>query len=212
MKPERIIPFICIALALGVLSACNISRTAAHPITHYTLEYESPKLEKARALPCVVMIKRFSVSPDYNMLPIIYRDSAFVRNTYSYHRWRANPGDLVTYYLARDFKGQQAFEAVLSYDSNLRMTHSLEGVVEEFYERDSETSWEAVLALSVTLVKEHEPDVTRQVVFQKQYRLAQQADGKNPESIAQAMSQAMEKASLMIMEDVYAALEAADRK
>ncbi|WP_169829450.1 ABC-type transport auxiliary lipoprotein family protein [Desulfatibacillum aliphaticivorans] len=212
MKPGRIIPIICTALMLGALPACNISRTAATPITHYTLEYESPKMEKAEVLPYVIMIKRFSVSPDYNMLPIIYRDKAFVRNTYSYHRWRANPGDLVTYYLARDFKAQSAFTAVLSYDSNLRMTHTLEGVVEEFYERDGEDSWEAVLGFSVTLVKMHEPDVTRQIVFQKQYRLTQKADEKNPESIAKAMSQAMEKASLMVMEDVYAALEAADRK
>ena len=101
------------------------------------------------------------------MLPIIYRDKAFVRNTYSYHKWRANPGDLVTYYLARDFKAQNVFEAVLSYDSNLRMTHSLEGVVEEFYEKDSEDSWEAVLSFSLTLVKEHEPDVTRQGYISK---------------------------------------------
>ena len=63
MKPGKIFPLFCAALALGLFSACNISRTTRTPITHYTLEYQSPRLEQRDVLPCVVMLKRFSVSP-----------------------------------------------------------------------------------------------------------------------------------------------------
>ncbi|MBI9076706.1 MAG: membrane integrity-associated transporter subunit PqiC [Desulfatibacillum sp.] len=211
MRPGKYSPLLCLAMVC-LLAACGISRTASTPINYYTLEYETPRLEKKTVLPYVVLFKRFSVAPDYNMLPIVYRNKAFVRNTYSYHKWRSNPGDMATYFLARDFKAQGLFGAVLSYDSNLRMTHSLEGVVEEFYEKDSDEAWEAVFVLGITLIKEQEPDITRQVLFQKQYRLAQKADEKSPESIAKAMSQAMSQASLLVMEDVYAALAAANNR
>ncbi len=206
MRPGKFLPLLCVLFSL--CAACGISRTASTPVNFYTLEYESPRLEDETVLPYVVLVKRFAVAPDYNMLPIIYRDKAFTRNTYTYHKWRSNPGDIATFFLARDFKNQGLYQAVLSYNSGLIKTHSLEGVVVEFYERDSDEGWEAILSLDVTLVREREPDSSRQVMFQKQYSVAQKADQQNPEAIARAMSQAMAQVSSQVMEDVYAVLSA----
>ena len=49
-------------------------------------------------------MERFQVAPFYNTTNIIYKEASIKRNAYHYHKWRANPEDLVTYFLARDLR------------------------------------------------------------------------------------------------------------
>lgn len=204
MKNRFSLALICIVLCLTC--ACTLPRTMRTPINHYTLEYESPKINGLSPLDTVVRVQRFSVAPDANFMPIVYRDGEHKRNTYAYHKWRANPGDLATYYLVRDMRNAGLFSAVLSYDSNLRATHTLEGTVDEFFEKDSETGWEAVLSVSIVMVKDREPDIAKRVLLQKQYSFTCHADQNTPEGIAKAMSKAMAQTSSALIKDVHKAL------
>jgi hypothetical protein len=78
--------------------------------------------------------------------------------------------------------------------------------VEAFYERDGADRWEAVLALSVTLIAEGEPDVSRRVLHQESYREVEPCVRKNPRSVSEAMSRAMERASRRIVTDLHRVL------
>jgi cholesterol transport system auxiliary component len=191
---------------------CGLGTKAAPPLTFYTLEYDSPVPEKRPALPAIVRIERFGVDPAYNSREFVYSDASYARKNYPYDRWRANPGDLVTYFLARDMKRAGLFSAALTYDTNVEATHSLEGTVEEFYELDLASGWEAALSLDVTLVKLNEPDVSKRVVLQQSYRVSEKASRKNPQAVAEAMSNAMAKISARIMNDIYSALEKEKKK
>ena len=195
------------ALVLAVAAGgCSGMGKPPERIDYYVLEYEAPRFQGREPVEDVIRLERFSVAPSYNTERIVYRESAFERNTYNYHRWRANPGDMVGYFLARDLRESGLFRAVLPQDTRFSATCALEGIVEEFYERDGADQWEAVLALSVTLIAEGEPDVSRRVLHQEAYREVEPCERKNPRSVSEAMSRAMERVSRRIVADLHRVL------
>ncbi len=199
--------FLGFALLLG---ACVPSNKPRSKIEFYTLEYDLSKKAALKSLPIVIRIERFSVAPMYNTTRMIYRDSSFKRSAYVLHKWRANPGNLVTYFLSRDIKQSGLFKAVLPHDSGFPSSYVLEGSVDEFFEWDSVKDWKAVLSLAITLMAYDEPDISKRVLFQKAYRVIKPCKQKNPRALAGAMSLAMKEVSGEILEDVYSHLK--DRK
>jgi len=174
---------------------------------YYTLEYDPPRIGDLEPLPLVIRMVRFSVAPNYNTNRIIYRDRSFKRNSYVIHKWRANPGDLVSYFLNRDFKESGLFKAFLPHDSRLPSSYIMEGMVEDFFERDLENRWEAVLTVSITLMAEKEPDISKSILFQKSYLAVEGCRQNNPRSLAEAMSKAMAEVSEEIIKDTYHCLK-----
>lgn len=193
-------------LLIFILAGCVSPKSPSATIAYYTLEYDPPVVKNHPPLPVALRVERFTVAPLYNSSNMIFREAAFKRDAYSYHRWRANPADLVTHYLGRDLKTSNLFAGVYDTRSRFLSTHAIEGSVDEFFENDSYSAWEAVLALTVTLVAEHEPDISKAVLLQKHYRISEPCEQKNPGAVAAAMSRAMAKISEMIIADVYNSL------
>ncbi|MBW1721655.1 MAG: membrane integrity-associated transporter subunit PqiC [Deltaproteobacteria bacterium] len=202
MNRVKRIKVIIVGLFL-LLPSCLGLEQPSNKVDYYTLEYPPPRLEGLRPLECVVRVQRFSVAAPYNRIPIVYRDKAFRRQTYHYHKWRANPGDLVSSYLQRDLKSSGLFKAVLPYDSKGPSDYLLEGSVDEFFEWDTGETWKAVLTLSVALIADREPNIQRGVIFQKTYREEQPCKDRTPEAVAEAMSGAMARIAERILRDLY---------
>jgi cholesterol transport system auxiliary component len=186
-----------------ILGGCGAMEKPPAKIDYYTLEYNTPVFSGLAALPWVIRLERFSVAPTYNTTKITYRDHSFKRAVYPYHEWRANPGDLVGFFLARDIRASGLFKAVLPHDSRVPASFLLEGSVDEFYERDGVDHWDAVLSIGITLMAENEPDITKRVLFQKSYRMTQPCEKKNPMALVEAMSLAMEKTTEAVIRDLY---------
>jgi len=205
-----------IAILLGLtlsLTGCLNLKQPKSEIAYYTLEYETaPAANHLALLNEVIRVKQFSVSPVYNSNRIIYRDKSFKRQAYAYYKWRANPADLVTYYLRRDMQTSGRFKAVVSRNSSFPVSCLLEGTVDDFLESDGEKTWEAVLAVSVALMDENEPDISRKILFQKSYSTRKPCRQKNPQSLAAAMSLAMSEVASQIIHDIYNVLEARAEK
>jgi len=199
--------FLFIALPVMLIGACMNLTQPSPKVAFYTLEYEAGDIGETKPLPFAIRIERFSVAPVYNTPRIIYRDKSFIRTEYTYHKWRANPGDLVTYFLARDMKRSGLFKAVIPRDSGIPATYLLEGAVDEFLEWDSENTWKAVLGLSITLMAENEPDVSKRILFQRTYRATQTCRLEHPKALAEAMSLAMAEISARIIKDIYGQLK-----
>ena len=199
--------FVALMLTLLLTAACaGQLNKPARQIDFYTLEYPPPRPTGKTPLPLVLGVQRFRVAPTYNSQKIVYRDKNFKRNTYQYHKWRAEPGDLVGYFLTRDLKQASIFKAVFSLEKNLPTSHTIEGTVDEFFEYDTDRSWEAVLTVSITLMKTLEPDITKRIISQKTYRARKPCRQKNPRALAEAMSLAMSEITAAIMTDVHASL------
>ena len=195
-----------LGLAL-LLGACIPSSKPQNKIEFYTLEYNLTHKGGLKSIPVVIRIERFSVAPMYNTTRMIYRDNSFKRSAYVLHKWRANPGNLATYFLSRDIKQSGLFKAVIPHDSGFPSSYVLEGSVDEFFEWDTAKEWRAVLSLAVTLVAHNEPDISKRVLFQKAYRVIKPCKEKHPSALARAMSLAMKEVSGEILEDIYVALK-----
>ena len=102
------------------------------------------------------------------------------------------------------------FKAVFGINSPSASSHVIEGSVDDFFERDRENLREAVLSISITLMKENEPDVSKRILLQKQYSAQSLCEKRNPQSLAEAMSRAMSKVSEMIITDIYRSIVKAD--
>ena len=199
---------LCVVICL-LPSGCLNLKKPRHQIEYYTLEYDPPQSQEAVPLPAVIRVARFGVAPMYNTNRMIYRDGSFKRNAYTYHKWRANPGDLVSYFLSRDLKQSGLFKGALSHDSGAEASYLLEGSVDEFCEWNEAGAWEAVLSITVTLMIESEPDISKRILFQKSYHAREPISQKNPQALAEAMSQAFSGISGEVTGDIYEHLKEA---
>jgi len=195
-----------LVLATMMLAGCLSPGHPAPKIDFYTLEYDPVCVRPASPLPAVLDIQRFSIVPDYNTMRIVFKDTPFQRNEYVYHRWHADPADLVSSFLSRDLQASGLFLAVNAPESPLPATHMLSGSVNAFYEHDLPHGWEAVLGMTITLSRANEPDITKRILFQRCYRTTRPCGTRTPASVAQAMSEAMKELSANIQNDVAQAI------
>lgn len=197
------------ALLLVLLTtSCTTLKQPSLKVDHYVLEYPTPGPRGLPALPVILKVQRFSVAPAYDTSRIVYRDRSFKRETYTYHRWRSHPADLVTDYLTRDLRDSSLFSAVVREGSTVSPTHVLEGSLDEFFELNAPDGWKAILTVGVTLIKAREPDTPKRVLFQQTFRAVQPYQDKTPKGLAEAMSEAMARVSAEATMALYQHLSA----
>ena len=195
--------FAIIFLAGTMLCGCLTMKTPLPEINYYVLEYEPPVTDLPEKLPCILRMERFQAAPLYNSTNIVYSENKFVRNAYNYHKWRSVPGDMVTSFLIRDFRAAGLCSAVFMQGVPCSCSHILQGVVEEFYEKDEKNSWQAILTVDITLTSRNEPDIGKSILMQKQYHVSETCTAKSPLALAGAMSRAVSEISGLIIRDVY---------
>ena len=204
---KKTVKFVFILFVILLVVVGCLGKQLSIPRTdYYTLEYDPNKFENLKPLSIVIRIDRFSVAPLYNTNKIIYKTKRFKQNAYNYHKWHANPGDMVTYFLLRDMKQSSLFKAIFEPGVRFSPSHVISGTVDEFFEQDEKGSWKAVLSVSITLIIENEPDISKRILFQKSYNTNKKCGRKNPRALANAMSSAMAGISEMIITDVYKSL------
>ena len=202
MPRTKIILILLMGLTLP-LTGCLDLKQPRNKVEYYSLEYEPPRMGNHPPVSQAIKVALFSISPIYNTRKIIYRDAAYKRAAYDYHKWQANPAEFVTYFLARDMQQSGLFKAVVTRKSRFPHAYVLEGAVDEFLESDLSDGWQADLSLNIFLVNEQENDVTKKIIFQKSYHISKPCRQKNPRALAEAMSAAMSEASAQIIHDVY---------
>ncbi|MCP4252333.1 MAG: hypothetical protein GY775_02795 [Candidatus Scalindua sp.] len=204
----RYIVIILIAFSLAFCGCISLEQPNTK-FEFYTLEYDALRSDKSTEpgkKSTVLKIKHFNASPIYNTDRIIYSDQQYKRSPYFYHKWRVRPAEFVTYFLARDLKESGLFEAVLPPTSGSLHTHTVEGTVDEFLEKDSNSSWEAILRISVILQVAREPDAGKRIIFERNFSTRKKCREKNPLALAQAMSLAMAEVSKDIGIAIHEAL------
>jgi cholesterol transport system auxiliary component len=199
---------VCIPIFLLVCCGCGKPPMLVH---RYLLEYPAPEV-KATPLPDSLGVEKFEVDEAYNRTAMVYRPSTYQADTYHYSSWRVNPGYMVADYLTRDLRQSHLFKAVMPDDGSRLNRFILQGGVTEIQEVDQGAVWQASLALSITLLDTSQTEITKRVLFQKNYRATEPLTEKTPASLAEAMSRAMAQLSSQIITDVYRAAKKASSK
>lgn len=201
--------FFTLALVtIACTQAGCLSTTATAPIIdYYTLDYQTDAVsDKYQKLPVIIKVENFTVSPPYDSDKISYRENNTV-STYNYHRWRANPADLLSYYITRDLQAGELFEAVLPSTSAITPTHILEGIVDEFVEIDSGENWYASMAFTLTLSQAADTEIDKKILLQKSFSHKVLCKDKNPLAVSQAMAEALKKISAEANLELYRSMK-----
>lgn len=209
--PRIMLKFLRISLILCAcltLSACFNMAQPPPRIDHYTLEYPPPQVTAGNPVGGSIRLARFRVVPQYNAMRFLYRSSEFQRRSDEYHRWRSQPGDMVTFFLARDFRQSGLFGGIFVDDTRADTACRIEGIVEEIYEDDAGQDRAAVLTITVTLLRTDTTDISQQLLLQKTYSTRELFSDHSPAAMVAAMSRAMSRVSAGIIEDVYGKLMA----
>lgn len=193
-----------VALAALVLLGCGCGKPPTL-MQKYVFDYPSPTSPNLPAVKEGIKVEQFSVAQAFNSTDMVYQPQSLKSDVYQYHRWRVNPGYLVTDYLIRDLRHSGLFQAVLPYGSSGNCRFLLEGGVEVVKEIDAPEGWEAALTLNITLLDVTQEEIPKRVVFQKNYRALEPMPERTPHGLAQGISRAMEKLSAQIITDVYQA-------
>ena len=199
---------VCVLIVSLLWCGCGKPPMLVH---QYLLEYPAPVV-KATPVAESLKVDKFAVAQAFNTTAMVYRTGPYKAETYNYSRWRVNPGYQVTDFLIRDLRESRLFQAVLPADSATKARFALEGGVERIEEVDQGEVWQAALGLNITLQDTEEKDLTKRVLFQKNYRAEEPLTEKTPDGLAQAMSRAMERLSAQIITDVYQAIKKVSRK
>ncbi len=209
MIMRHILLFAVSLIILYFASACMELKQPSLDMQYYTLEYESPLLTDRKTLPFIIKVDNFNGAPVYNTTAIIYKERAYKRGSYPYHRWRANPANIITYLLGRDLKNSNMFKGVLiPGDRNRDISFRLSGIIDEFHELDNGTEHYGVLTINITFTPETATDTKKKMdIFQKSYSVTEKMERKNPASLAEALSRAMQKISQEICADIYESIK-----
>ncbi len=198
----RLTLLILLAGCVTLLAGCGKPPLVTN---HFLLDYPTPVLARQTPLTESIRVELFAAAHAINTTNMIYQPAPYQSATYTYNRWQVSPSYLVTDLLLRDLRQGNLFAGVFGYQQSGIGRFRLEGAVQEFAEVNDPSGWHAVLAVSITLSDLSEPEVTRRVILQKNYRQTHPLLEKTPAGLAQAMSQAMAQVSANLIDDVYQA-------
>lgn len=201
---QAAVSVLSILISLIMISSCSIPRrTAGRQVEQYSLEY-SPYLFKGYLpLDTAIRVSRFTVAWAYHGSSMVYRSGPYKRDVYRYHRWRTNPGDMVSDYLLRDFRATSLFKGVFSYREGENPRFVLEGEVMEFLELSEEGGRKGSLVVGITLLDMNQVGVPEQIVLQETFRAREPIEVDSPSGLAASMSRAMKKISSQMIGRVY---------
>ncbi|NOY69229.1 MAG: hypothetical protein GXP53_07010 [Deltaproteobacteria bacterium] len=185
-----------------MFSGCGLPKKQARIVHYYTLSYDAPKASGIKKAPAVIRIKPPIARPPYDSIKIVYSTGPYQQAFYRYHMWVAFPADMIFNMIERDFRQSGIADAVITGPSGIAPTHSLEIVINKFYEKDGKNSWSAILSLTTRLVKEN-PAGPSKLIYEKTYEATKELGRKNPAGLARAMSQCLSKISGRMIKDVY---------
>lgn len=194
-----------VLLVAGSLWGCAGAKPALL-VDHYSLEYDPPAFEGTTPLDEVLKLDRYSATEALRGPLMISRLEPYVYYADPYHRWRVNPADLATDFLARDLRSAGLFKAVFTWRDPVDARFVLKGAVEEFSETGGTDGRRSLLVLRMTLMDMSKSDVQNRVVYQKKYESSLPVEGRSAGGLAASMSRAMALLSRQIIEDASAAV------
>lgn len=181
---------ICVRLLLGVavwsVTSTGCSLTKPQPaVHHYALALQLPAPVSSTATTSLV-IHPLTARDPYDQERMVYRTSPYAFDLYNSHRWASSPAEQVTHWTRRYLQATGIFSQVFpTTDGNADII--LGGVVRQCEELDHETTWEAALSIDFWLTRANE----RSPFWFHSYSVTKPANRRNPEAIAEAMSQGL---------------------
>lgn len=172
--------------AVWSIAGAGCSLAKPQPAIHYyalALQLPAPVSSTSKAS---LVIQPLTARDPYAQERMVYRTSPHAFDLYNAHRWASVPAEQVTHWTRRYLQATELFSQVFpTPDGNTDFI--LGGIVQRCEEIDQETTWEAALSIDFWLTRANE----RSPLWFRSYSVTTPASRRNPEAIAEAMSQGL---------------------
>ncbi len=195
-----------------IIAGCVSTGKPQAPVENYLIDYPAPILATLPVIDETIRVSRLTIATAYNNNSMIFRDGNYSLDSFNYNRWAVNPADMVGDNLLRDLQASGYFRAALSRYAVDEGRYVAQGGITEFYLRKDKGNNVAVLSLEITLKDTKQREAVKRILFQKKYSREEALSDQSPRGYCQAMSQALQKLSPQIINDVYQAIKAAENK
>jgi len=172
---------------VATLAGCSLARSIPN-VRYYTLAITAPP---STTIGAPIHIGTISSDQPYATERIAFRTSPYQLDYYTYHRWAADPRNLIRT-VARDY-----FERA---SSGSGVPFELDGNIRRLEEVDEPAAWRGALALDVRLAR------GGRVVLERAYSESEPAESHHPEAVAAALSRALQR----ILDQILAEAARAD--
>jgi ABC-type uncharacterized transport system auxiliary subunit len=165
-------------------AGCSLTKPQP-AVHHYALALQLPAPLSSMTKTSLVL-RSLTARDPYDQERMVYRTSPYAFDLYNSHRWASSPAEQVTHWTRRYLQTTGLFSQVFpTTDSSADVV--LGGVIRQFEEIDHETTWEAALSIDFWLTRTNE----RSPFWFRSYSVTKPASRRNPEAIAEAMSQGL---------------------
>jgi ABC-type uncharacterized transport system auxiliary subunit len=195
-----------------IIPGCISTGKPQYSSENYLIDYPAPVTAKKEKFDDAMRVSRFTIASAYNNTNMIFRTENYALDSFNYNRWAVNPADMVGDNLLRDLQASGIFRAAFSRYAVDEGRYVLQGGVEEFYLRIDKSNNIAVISLIITLKDMKQREATKRILFQKKYHQEELLPVQSPRGYCQAMSQAMQKLSGQIIDDIYSSIKTTDNK
>ncbi len=200
------------ALVLGaalLLSACFFGRTVE--TKYYAIDYiPSPKPERLKKgpYPFSVRLREPTMAEAYKRSQIVYRQSAYQVQFYSYHLWVVDPDRMISDLLLKHLRTARLFENASRSIEATRPDFQLTTDVQAVEEYDGPNTWYAHLAIEYQLLD----DSTGQVVWKQQYDLRKAVAAQEPVFVVRELTSLLESINDQLVVDLEKVLQDAKER
>lgn len=171
--------------ALLGLSAVLIAACGGIPRMHYyTVAMPAPAPKNDPKTSMVLDVERFGAPDVLRDDRILYYESPTELNYYEYHRWSADPAEMMADLLARRLRGTDVFSDVRLFPHSGAGDYVLRGRLLNFEELDYEAGGRVRLGLELMLVRTKD----HQVVWSDRRQKEGSIQGKGVSSVVNALN------------------------
>jgi ABC-type uncharacterized transport system auxiliary subunit len=183
-------PLTMLVLAAAMLAGCSLGRTQPN-IRYYTLAISDAPPTHVDA---PLRVGTISSDQPYATERIAFRTSPYQLDYYIYHRWAADPRNLV-HTVTRDY-----FERA---GGTTGTPIEVDGNIRRLEEVDDAGSWRGALALDVRVGR------GGAILFERAFTETEPAESRRPEAVAAALSRALQRILDQVLAETARTLPAA---
>jgi uncharacterized lipoprotein YmbA len=172
---------------------------------YYMLNYIPDSLRaKTDAFPCTIRVKEFDVEEVYDRSQFVYRVSHYQLNYDWYRVWAVKPSRMITDQVYNHLdKSNLASHVIRRYNEGSPPDYELSGTIHAIEEYDSEDTWFAHLALTITLRRTSDG----RLLYTRNFDRHQQVFEHETTRVVKAMSTVLEIIMNQVMHDLESTLQ-----
>jgi ABC-type uncharacterized transport system auxiliary subunit len=190
-----------------IIFAGGCSLKTREAVKYHALDYPAPVKESGLPIRETLMVYRFLLDPSVDIYSLVLAHSKGGDESMLLHRWKDNPGDMITELVLRDIESSGLFERVVDQVSNARYRYALDGTVRRLQGIATGGKVFAAIEAEATLTDFDAPRGGQKAIMKQSYKIERTSEDSTADAVVRALNTAVQEFSAKLRGDIKAAME-----